>query len=207
MAAQRILTIAEVAELLRVHPMTVYRMIRQGELPSFRVGRVLRFDAEQLEKWLRAKEQESMELHERKRKVAISAEYVSYEAGHAFSPEQMLETFALKSPALVRSFIDATEAGGKRMVCERCRAERKPITTLLLVGSGKKVKGSRKKNVMPFCRRCFANLRELASGAEMGIRAALENASKSARAEAGRAANRRRRQTLKPATKRHPAQQ
>lgn len=34
-----LLTVAEVAELLRVSTMTVYRLIRSGELPAVRVGR------------------------------------------------------------------------------------------------------------------------------------------------------------------------
>ncbi len=161
--------------------MTVYRMIKQGELRSLRIGRALRFDAEQLENWLRAKEHESAQLHQHKRKVAMSAEYVSYAGGQAFGPERLLETFAIKQPALVRSFV---EAGRKRIVCERCRAERKPITALLLFASGKKVERPWKKNVMPFCRSCFAKLHELASGAEAATRAALETASKSAATEA-----------------------
>lgn len=35
----QLLTVAEVAELLRVSTMTVYRLIRSGELPAVRVGR------------------------------------------------------------------------------------------------------------------------------------------------------------------------
>jgi excisionase family DNA binding protein len=53
MATRKILTISEVAELLKVHPITVYRLIKQRKLPAFRIGRVLRFDADQLEDWLR----------------------------------------------------------------------------------------------------------------------------------------------------------
>ena len=185
MTAQRILTIAEVAELLRVHPMTVYRMIKQGDIPSFRIGRALRFDAEQLENWLRAKEHESAQVRGHKRKVAISAEYVSYPSGQIFDRERMLETFAIKRPTLVRSFIEAKEAGRKRIVCERCHAERKPIAALLLFASGKISKRPWKKNVMPFCKACFVKLQALAAGAEEDMRAALETASKSARTEAG----------------------
>jgi excisionase family DNA binding protein len=34
-----LLTVAEVADMLRVSTMTVYRLIRTGELPAVRVGR------------------------------------------------------------------------------------------------------------------------------------------------------------------------
>lgn len=40
--APRFVTVAEVAELMRVSKMTVYRMIHSGELPALRVGKSLR---------------------------------------------------------------------------------------------------------------------------------------------------------------------
>ena len=38
----RFLTVAEVAELMRVSVMTVYRMVQSGELPAVRFGRSYR---------------------------------------------------------------------------------------------------------------------------------------------------------------------
>ena len=38
----RFLTVAEVAAILRVSTMTVYRLIKAGELPSVRVGKSYR---------------------------------------------------------------------------------------------------------------------------------------------------------------------
>lgn len=38
----RFLTVAEVAELMRVSAMTVYRMVQSGELPAVRFGRSYR---------------------------------------------------------------------------------------------------------------------------------------------------------------------
>ena len=38
----RFLTIAEVAELMRVSKMTVYRLVHSGELPAIRFGRSFR---------------------------------------------------------------------------------------------------------------------------------------------------------------------
>ena len=38
----RFLTVAEVAELMRVSKMTVYRMVHAGELPAIRCGRSFR---------------------------------------------------------------------------------------------------------------------------------------------------------------------
>jgi excisionase family DNA binding protein len=38
-----VLTVDDVAEYLRVHPMTVYRLVAKGVLHSFKVGRFWRF--------------------------------------------------------------------------------------------------------------------------------------------------------------------
>lgn len=50
--SERLLTAAEVADDLRVSTMTVYRLIRRGELPAVRVGRNYRVRPEDLERYL-----------------------------------------------------------------------------------------------------------------------------------------------------------
>jgi excisionase family DNA binding protein len=40
----RLLTVAELAEALSMHPVSVRRMVADGRLPVLRVGRALRFD-------------------------------------------------------------------------------------------------------------------------------------------------------------------
>ncbi len=47
-----LLTAAEVADQLRVSTMTVYRLIRRGELPAVRVGRNYRVRATDLDAYL-----------------------------------------------------------------------------------------------------------------------------------------------------------
>ena len=46
-----ILTIAELSEHLRVHPTTIYRLLREGRIPGFRVGSAWRFSRASIEKW------------------------------------------------------------------------------------------------------------------------------------------------------------
>lgn len=46
-----IVTLKEVAELLRVHPTTLMRVIRVEQLPHFKVGSDYRFDWEAVLKW------------------------------------------------------------------------------------------------------------------------------------------------------------
>lgn len=51
---RQLLTAAEVAEQLRVSTMTIYRLIRSGELPAVRVGRNYRVREEDLAAYLDA---------------------------------------------------------------------------------------------------------------------------------------------------------
>jgi excisionase family DNA binding protein len=48
----RLLTAHEVADQLRVSTMTIYRLIRRGELPAVRVGRNYRVRESELETYL-----------------------------------------------------------------------------------------------------------------------------------------------------------
>ncbi len=50
----RIMTVKEVSEYLRVHPSTVYKMLRAGALPGFRIGTDWRFNAEEIDRWCSA---------------------------------------------------------------------------------------------------------------------------------------------------------
>jgi len=47
------LTVAEVAELMRVSKMTVYRLVHAGDLTAVRVGRSLRVPEEAVQQYLR----------------------------------------------------------------------------------------------------------------------------------------------------------
>ena len=49
----RFLTVREVADLMRVSTMTVYRLIRQGDLRATRVGRSYRLRESEVEGYLR----------------------------------------------------------------------------------------------------------------------------------------------------------
>jgi excisionase family DNA binding protein len=50
----RYLTVEEVAEVMRVSKMTVYRLLHSGELPGVRVGRSFRVPQDALEAYLRS---------------------------------------------------------------------------------------------------------------------------------------------------------
>jgi excisionase family DNA binding protein len=49
--APEIMTIKELAEYLRVHPSTLYKLLRRGTLPGFRIGSDWRFHREVIDRW------------------------------------------------------------------------------------------------------------------------------------------------------------
>jgi excisionase family DNA binding protein len=48
-----VLTLEEVAQFLRVHPSTVYRLLRKRIIPAFKVGSDWRFNQESVESWVK----------------------------------------------------------------------------------------------------------------------------------------------------------
>ena len=52
MTPKEILDVDEVAQMLHLHAMTVYRLVKQAKLPGFKVGGRWRFHRESLDKWI-----------------------------------------------------------------------------------------------------------------------------------------------------------
>ncbi|GAA1869315.1 helix-turn-helix domain-containing protein [Paeniglutamicibacter psychrophenolicus] len=53
-ANARFMTVAEVAEVMRVSKMTVYRLVHAGDLPAVRFGRSYRVPESAVQEYLRA---------------------------------------------------------------------------------------------------------------------------------------------------------
>jgi excisionase family DNA binding protein len=51
--ATTVLTLEEVAQFLRIHPSTVYRLLRKHTIPAFKVGSDWRFNRESVENWVK----------------------------------------------------------------------------------------------------------------------------------------------------------
>lgn len=49
----KVLTVSELSEYLQIHKTTIYRQLRAGKLPGFRIGSDWRFSREAIEQWLR----------------------------------------------------------------------------------------------------------------------------------------------------------
>ena len=49
---EKLMTLKEVAEYLRLNEHTVYRMARKGEIPAFKIAGQWRFKKEVIDKWI-----------------------------------------------------------------------------------------------------------------------------------------------------------
>jgi excisionase family DNA binding protein len=47
-----VLTVSEVAEILRLHSTTIYRLVKRGDLPGFKLGGNWRINRASLDLWL-----------------------------------------------------------------------------------------------------------------------------------------------------------
>jgi excisionase family DNA binding protein len=54
--AAPVLTVRELAEYLKVHPSTIYRLLKTRQLPAFKLGGGWRFNVEEIERWRRERE-------------------------------------------------------------------------------------------------------------------------------------------------------
>ena len=50
-------SVARAAEVLGVHPWTLYRWAREGRIPAIKLGRSVRFRVAALEEWMRQQEE------------------------------------------------------------------------------------------------------------------------------------------------------
>lgn len=60
-----LLDASEAAKLLRIHPKTLQKLARVGQVPAFRVGRFWRYRASDLEMWLRSASHSDGQLADR----------------------------------------------------------------------------------------------------------------------------------------------
>jgi excisionase family DNA binding protein len=59
---QDILTVKELCGLLRLHSATVYKLVKQGKIPSFRIGTNLRFHKDVILRWMTQRSTETQQL-------------------------------------------------------------------------------------------------------------------------------------------------
>jgi len=48
----KVMTLREVSAYLRVHPTTVYRLLKRNQIPAFHIGSDWRFNIEAIDRWI-----------------------------------------------------------------------------------------------------------------------------------------------------------
>lgn len=56
--ANDIMTVTELADYLRVHQTTIYRLLKTNGIPAFKVGSDWRFHRSAIDKWSRSQQKE-----------------------------------------------------------------------------------------------------------------------------------------------------
>lgn len=60
---ENLLTVKEVAALLRVSAQTLYKMLEQGDIPAVKVGSQWRFERDKIRDWIEARGSEPKQEH------------------------------------------------------------------------------------------------------------------------------------------------
>jgi excisionase family DNA binding protein len=47
----KVMTVNELSEYLRVHRSTIYRLLKKGQIPGFKIGSDWRFNVEAIDQW------------------------------------------------------------------------------------------------------------------------------------------------------------
>ena len=48
----RIMTTKEIANYLKLHPITICKLSKEGKIPAIQIGRVWRFDKDIIDEWI-----------------------------------------------------------------------------------------------------------------------------------------------------------
>ena len=71
--AAKVLTVNELSDYLRVHRSTIYRLLKRGQLPGFKIGSDWRFNVEAIDEWrLHQSAEQLQELQSERPSVAAN---------------------------------------------------------------------------------------------------------------------------------------
>jgi excisionase family DNA binding protein len=58
----KLVTVKELSTYLRVHPSTIYRLLKEGEIPGFKLGSDWRFNLQAIDRWCLSQNEATGEL-------------------------------------------------------------------------------------------------------------------------------------------------
>ena len=56
--SKQVLTVRDVAEFMDVHPMTIYKYVKEGKIPAFKIGANWRIRRDSIKKWISENEKQ-----------------------------------------------------------------------------------------------------------------------------------------------------
>ncbi|MCK5506280.1 MAG: helix-turn-helix domain-containing protein [Thermodesulfovibrionia bacterium] len=59
--AINILTVKELSELVKIKEKTIYYLVSQGSIPHYRIGKLVRFKQDEIERWMESKKAKPLE--------------------------------------------------------------------------------------------------------------------------------------------------
>jgi len=59
--SKHVMTVKDIAEYLDVHPMTIYKYVKEGRIPAFKVGTSWRIRRDSIKRWIKESEQQKEE--------------------------------------------------------------------------------------------------------------------------------------------------
>ncbi|MBU4312463.1 MAG: helix-turn-helix domain-containing protein [Candidatus Omnitrophica bacterium] len=54
--AKQVMTVKDVASYLDVHPMTIYKYVKDGRIPAFKIGDSWRIRKDSMQRWIKESE-------------------------------------------------------------------------------------------------------------------------------------------------------
>ena len=54
--SKQVMTVKDVASYLDVHPMTIYKYVKDGRIPAFKIGNSWRIRKDSMQKWIKQNE-------------------------------------------------------------------------------------------------------------------------------------------------------
>jgi len=58
--SKQVLTVKDIADYLKMHPMTIYKYVKEGRIPAFKIGASWRIRRDSIQKWMKEKEEKCL---------------------------------------------------------------------------------------------------------------------------------------------------
>ena len=61
---KKYISVKELAEYISIKPSTIYAWVHEGYIPHYKIGRLVRFNMEEIERWIKKRKAKSILIQE-----------------------------------------------------------------------------------------------------------------------------------------------